>query len=277
MKTSPDVADNTIKKLFALSRNRCAFPKCSTAIVQPTGTVTGKICHIAARSPRGPRFDPNQSSEERNSFSNLILLCSVHHDIIDGEPERYTVELLREIKDMHEREGDIELSQEDSKLARRLIDSYSLNIAASGESQVMVGSPGGIQAKTINIKTGSKTPIIPVPDGAIGANIEMRSYVEYLTKRYIEWRLKGVKDGKDYRRFHPSMFHQLLAREFGARPNLLRQSEFERLAAFIQKAIDSTIEGKIQKSAGSRSYHSYEEHLERLKGRPKKRGPQSDS
>src|SRR5687768_11697745 len=64
---------STIKRLFALSANRCAFPKCGCPIVEETGTVTGIICHIKARSKGGPRYDSKQSDEERHAYPNLIL------------------------------------------------------------------------------------------------------------------------------------------------------------------------------------------------------------
>src|SRR6202035_809818 len=114
--------------------------------------VTGRICHIKARKPGGPRYDVGQTDEERHAFDNLILLCSVHHDLVDDQVGTYTVDLLKEMKEIHERNGNIELTQADAVLARRLLDSY-LHIEASGEAQVMVGSPGGIQAKNVTIKT----------------------------------------------------------------------------------------------------------------------------
>ncbi len=36
--------EKTIKRLFALSGNICAYPGCSLAIVESVGTVTGEIC-----------------------------------------------------------------------------------------------------------------------------------------------------------------------------------------------------------------------------------------
>ena len=269
MKTMKNPSESTLKKLFALSRNLCAFPQCGTAIVQSSLTMTGRVCHIKARSAGGPRYDSTQTEEERHGFGNLILLCSVHHDIVDAEPDKYTVELLQEIKEIHERDGDIELSVEGGRLARRLIESY-FHIEASGEAQVMVASPGGIQARHVTIKTDKKNPPTPLPTDAIGADIEMRSYIEYLTKRYIEFRLGGIKSGKDRRPFHPSMFHQLIEREFGARANLLPQSRFGDLVAFIQAAIDDTIIGRNRRAYGERSYHSFEAHVDKLQGKKKK-------
>lgn len=265
MKAQRTPTEATTKRLFALSRNRCAFPKCTTPIVQLSGTVTGEICHIKARNPGGPRYDATQSDEQRHAFDNLVLFCSVHHKIVDDQPARFTVELLKDMKEMHERDGSIELTQTDAHLARRLLDSY-LHIVASGEAQVMVASPGGIQARNLTIKTSRKNLPIPLPADAIGASIAMRSYAEYLVKRYVDWRLKGVVSGKDGRRFHPSMAHQLVERKFGARTYLVPQDRFHDLARFLQEAIDETIEGRIKRSHGVRNYHSFEEHQAQLRG-----------
>ena len=97
----PSVA--TVKRLFAVSGNRCAFPGCDLPLVdEASGKVTGRICHIKADSPGGPRYDPGQSEEERHGFGNLVLMCPLHHDVIDSNVETYTVERLLEIKARHE-------------------------------------------------------------------------------------------------------------------------------------------------------------------------------
>ncbi|MGE7121750.1 hypothetical protein ACQKIC_16150 [Peribacillus sp. NPDC046944] len=88
----------TIKRLFALSRNKCAFPSCNRNLVTEDGKVVGKICHIKARSKGGPRYDSSQSDEERHGFDNLIIMCPIHHDVIDSDEKSYTVERLEEIK-----------------------------------------------------------------------------------------------------------------------------------------------------------------------------------
>ncbi len=276
MKSIKGPTEGTLKRLFALSRNRCAFPQCPTAIVQPTLTMTGQVCHIKARSVGGPRYDNNQTEEERHGFGNLILLCSVHHDIVDAEPERFDAELLQEIKEMHERDGGIEPSQDADRLANRLIEAY-YHIEANGNAQVMVGSPGGIQARHLTIKNDGKRIPTPLPTEAIGANVEMRAYVGYLIKRYIEFRLAGIKSGKDHRPFHASMFHQPIERQFGARANLVPRTRFDDLVAFIQAAIDDTITGRNRRAYGEASYHSFEAHLETMRGKTRRpRGPESD-
>ena len=39
--------------------------------------------------------------EERNKYDNLILMCKVHHKIIDDQPNTYTVEVLKSMKAAH--------------------------------------------------------------------------------------------------------------------------------------------------------------------------------
>ena len=156
--------ERIVKKLFALSSNRCAFPKCPTAIVQrESETITGKICHIKPRSPKakGRRYDPDQTDEERHGFANLILLCGVHHDIVDdpSQSEKYTVPVLRQMKEIHERNGSIELSQDDARLACKLRDSY-LQIVAGEDAQIMVDSPGATQTKKVSKKKITNTSTV---------------------------------------------------------------------------------------------------------------------
>lgn len=97
--------ESTIRKLFALSSNVCAFPDCQTAIVDSvTGTILGEVCHICAQNEGGPRFDPGQTSKARHSLENLVLMCGVHHKIIDADENLsvYSVEHLLGIKAKHE-------------------------------------------------------------------------------------------------------------------------------------------------------------------------------
>lgn len=89
-----------IKTLFALSRNVCAFPGCEVKLTDPAWRqVKARICHIHAKSPGGPRYDPSMTNEERHAFENLILLCPNHHtEIDDVDPDRYPPEALYQMK-----------------------------------------------------------------------------------------------------------------------------------------------------------------------------------
>ncbi len=92
----------TIKKLFALSGNQCAFPDCNVVFVLPERQeIIAQICHIEAAEIGGERYNPNQTDNERRDYNNLILLCPNHHVETD-DTVKYTVEILKEIKRNHE-------------------------------------------------------------------------------------------------------------------------------------------------------------------------------
>jgi hypothetical protein len=97
--------ESTVRQLYALSMNQCAFPDCTTQLVTPdTGTIIGEVCHIRAQNIGGPRYLKDQDDEERHGFDNLILMCRNHHKEIDATAnlDIYTVEWLLEIKRVHE-------------------------------------------------------------------------------------------------------------------------------------------------------------------------------
>jgi hypothetical protein len=92
-----------MKRLFAVSGNLCAFPKCSTPLVDPqSGSIVGEICHIKGDKSGAARYDSDQSNEQRHGFDNLILLCNVHHKIVDDDDTAYTVERMLQMKQQHE-------------------------------------------------------------------------------------------------------------------------------------------------------------------------------
>lgn len=102
---SRDYSDTTKKALFALSFGRCYFPDCANRVVEMAGEtpiVTAQIAHIRAAKKGGPRYDENMTDEERRSFSNLLVLCTFHHRLIDTKPTDYPAELLQEWKEQHE-------------------------------------------------------------------------------------------------------------------------------------------------------------------------------
>jgi hypothetical protein len=100
-KGSRNYSDLTIKRLYALSDNRCAFPDCPVVFTSPNNiTNFSNICHIED-AEEGGRFNPNMTDIQRASFENLILLCPNHH-IETNDTVKYTVDSLREMKQRHE-------------------------------------------------------------------------------------------------------------------------------------------------------------------------------
>jgi hypothetical protein len=92
----------TIKKLFSLSGNQCAFPGCKARLVDASGVLIGEVCHICADKPGGNWYDPRQTDVEREALANLIVLCPTHHTVIDNDDAIYTVSALRDMKQQHE-------------------------------------------------------------------------------------------------------------------------------------------------------------------------------
>jgi hypothetical protein len=95
------------KILQIRSGNRCAFPGCGALLVKLNtfGTrpvVTGEIAHIVSETPDGPRGKHILAAGEHDKHTNLIFLCSGHHTEIDAQPDVYTVERLRQMKQDHE-------------------------------------------------------------------------------------------------------------------------------------------------------------------------------
>lgn len=91
----------TIKRLYALSGNRCAFPDCQVVFINTESNLNlSNICHIEDAEVGG-RFNPKMTDKERASFENLILLCPNHH-IETNNIGKYTVDSLKEMKQKHE-------------------------------------------------------------------------------------------------------------------------------------------------------------------------------
>lgn len=103
---SRNYSNLTIKRLYALSGNRCAFPSCERFFVNwEDDTNFSNICHIEDANPnthKADRFNPNIPDKKRADYQNLILLCSNHH-IETNDPSKYSVEALRVMKREHEK------------------------------------------------------------------------------------------------------------------------------------------------------------------------------
>ena len=97
---------STVRRLDTLSGNECTHPNCNKKLIAEDGiSIISKICHIAAASKEGPRFDENMTDDERRGFDNLILLCDEHHVIIDNRQNesKYPTPLLKKWKSDHEK------------------------------------------------------------------------------------------------------------------------------------------------------------------------------
>lgn len=90
----------TIREIFAKSGNICAFTGCNRLMIDEDGTFIGQICHI--EGVKGERYNHEMSNEERRAPENLMLMCYEHHIKTNNE-QIYTVDVLRKMKEEHER------------------------------------------------------------------------------------------------------------------------------------------------------------------------------
>jgi len=154
----------TIKRLFAVSGNQCAFPKCPLPLVdEASSKVTGKICHIKAQNPGGARYDENQTGEQRHAFENLILMCPIHHDVIDSDEDSYTVERLHQIKAEHEKGNQIK-EEPSNETINALIDNSQIITSISS----VVNKDGGQMANQI-------VNFLPQPESATNWGKEIQA------------------------------------------------------------------------------------------------------
>ncbi|MEX1252935.1 MAG: hypothetical protein WEE64_01210 [Dehalococcoidia bacterium] len=65
-------------------------------------SLVGDACHMVARQSSAARGHSQLTSDERDRYNNLILLCKVHHKLVDDQPGEYSVERLFQIKRQHE-------------------------------------------------------------------------------------------------------------------------------------------------------------------------------
>lgn len=121
------VPTTDIKILWAKAAGRCTMPDCRRSLftnasesVPSRNLLVGENCHIVAESPDGPRGKSSLRFPDRSRYPNLILLCSNHHKIIDGDPDAWPIELLHQIKADHEIWVETQLTEKEGTEADRL-------------------------------------------------------------------------------------------------------------------------------------------------------------
>lgn len=100
------ITDKNRKILWGKSGNKCAICRHALVVdptVQDSESVVGEECHIISGAQGGPRYNPSYPSTQIDDLSNLMLLCRVHHKMVDDQAETYTANVLRGIKMNHEK------------------------------------------------------------------------------------------------------------------------------------------------------------------------------
>jgi hypothetical protein len=97
------------------------------ATTRDNDSIVGEEAHIVSGRPLGPRFSPAFPQQNLDEPENLILLCRIHHKMVDDQAETYTVALLRTQKENHEQWVASKLSERDS-LPRVMVRRVKENI-----------------------------------------------------------------------------------------------------------------------------------------------------
>ena len=97
----------TNRMVWGRAASRCSLSDCRRELVIDSldtddPSLVGEVAHIVAEQPDGPRGCSELSSDQRNKYANLMLLCNVHHKQIDDHEIHFTVERLSAIKAAHE-------------------------------------------------------------------------------------------------------------------------------------------------------------------------------
>lgn len=262
------ISQRTLKVLFARSLNRCAYPGCTESIVDPvTEVVNGEVCHIEGVEPKSARYNPNQDRNAINDSSNLILLCSKHHKLIDEHPETYTVSWLRQRKEQLESQGRCELEPSDTRFVEVMLmkrDGLATEVRKYNNSNHFEATGSATQNITItnNIKVrGCKRMPASVPvTGTIGSDAEKGSYAKYLYGRLVEF--KAAIPG-----YNPKKAGIIVANRirkiFGTTVTHIPISRYEALVAHLMSEIDKTPIGRMQRTKGNKRYDSFEEFMSR--------------
>ena len=174
---------------------QCSNPNCRRLTC---GAGTGKedvinigvAAHITAASKGGPRYDGNMTKQERSDIENGIWLCQSCSKLIDSDVSRYTVDKLKEWKEMAEQMSGCDLEKvpkeeigEDKELIKFFVQCFDRpafqdRIYREGR---MEDFDKAIEDTIIALNTG----VLRTRDGSILKTLEGKSAVVN-----IKWREK---------------------------------------------------------------------------------------
>ncbi len=105
-KPSRKIPEATKIQLAAASAARCEFRGCNEHLFHHPLTLEGgnfsEHAHILPFSEHGPRGDEEERPDNIHDPANLMLLCRPCHGLVDDNPAKYAVEVLRAMKQEHE-------------------------------------------------------------------------------------------------------------------------------------------------------------------------------
>jgi hypothetical protein len=110
--------------------------------------VLGEECHIVGEKPKAARYIDDYP--EREAYYNAILMCRLHHKIIDDNENVYTIEILHYMKDSHEQS--IRQAKQSTILQTLMIEDAEF-LTIVGKAQRAVGMEINQPAQLRNVKS----------------------------------------------------------------------------------------------------------------------------
>lgn len=220
--TRAKLPSRTQKQVYQEAGSRCVFcPERDVSALQ--------IHHI-------------DSDRANDAFENLILVCATCHTKITAGviSESEVVTKKRQLKS-------------EPQTADAPVSTGNGNVTVDRTINT------GTIAHTINKFAKGRTPRMHYPQGTIGADAMRKNYIDYLIKRYFDWRKADASYGSR-RPFSHAVIHTNIQKEFGAKTFFVLVERFDVLAAYLQRKIDNTILGRNKKSRGERCYKSFAEY-----------------
>lgn len=222
-KQRKSVSALTSKKLYQEADNRCPF--CCVADVAVL-----EIHHIDG--------DP-----ANNQIENLIVVCgNCHSKITRGEISP---------ADVHAKK--LELFWTNRVSPRRVEKSPKQSVKVNA-----VSVSDSIIANTVTF--GRKRSLrMQYPVESIGADTIKKGYIDYLIKRYFDYRQADASYGS-FRPFSHAEIHTTIQRRFKAKTFFIHVSRFEELCDYIKSRVDQTIQGKRNRSCSIPNYDAFEKY-----------------
>lgn len=222
-KQRKSVSALTSKKLYQEADNRCPF--CGVADVAVL-----EIHHIDE--------DPSN-----NKIENLIVVCgNCHSRITRGEISP---------ADVHAKKMELFWTHKASPRQTEKSPRQSVNVNAASVS-------GSIIANTVTFGR-KRSPRMQYPADAIGADTIKKGYIDYLIKRYFDYRKADAGYGS-FRPFSHAEIHTTIQRRFKAKTFFIHVSRFAELCDYIKGRVDQTIQGKSNRSRGVPNYDSFDSY-----------------
>ncbi|MFH1367161.1 MAG: hypothetical protein ABIH38_04215 [Patescibacteria group bacterium] len=141
------ISEKDRKILWSKSGNQCSYnyngKLCNQKLVESDNevdgdTVVGEEAHIVGQNAGSARY--LEKYLDRDNYNNIILLCGTHHKLVDDNEKIYTVDVLKKMKILHEKEVEKNKNRvliKDSEFKTEVKNAKkAIGIDISGESEL---------------------------------------------------------------------------------------------------------------------------------------------